>query len=315
VAFDLTSHADRARNGLLDRATTVFDRCAACPVSGELQVRAALLQALDHRAVNCLARMIDGIRDEAERRGESLVEATRAYVLIAIAARVARVCDDLVLRGGLLTRAWIPGHRPARDLDFVGDFLFAIDATRERFARALALDLADGVAIDEDTLSAAGIWLDSEFPGVRLRFAAGFERADDVVFVDVGFRDPLVPPPMTIRLAGTDIRAVRPETQIAWKLHALAEMQASWRPKDLADLWLITRHVALDAALVARAIPPAFESRGFPLASARVLDAPQWATKTARVRWESYRARIGELANVLDDVRAALRAPIEEATR
>jgi len=92
-------------------------------------------------------------------------------------------------------------------------------------------------------------------------------------------------------------------------------MAASWRPKDLADLWLITRHAAIEPALVALAIPPAFESRGFPLASARVLDAAQWATKTARVRWEPYRGRLGELAGVLDDVRGALGASIEEATR
>jgi hypothetical protein len=257
----------------------------------------------------------DAILADAERRGESYADAARAYVLAAIAARVARACDDLVLRGGLLTRAWIPGPRPARDLDFAADFAFSIDATRDRFARAVAIDLADDVAIDAGSLEAAGIWLDSEFPGVRLRFAAGLEHAGDAVSVDVGFRDPLVPPPTTIRLAGHDVRAVRPETQIAWKLHALAEMQASWRPKDLADLWLITRYTGVEPALVALAIPPAFDSRGYPRSSARVLDDPRWATKTARVRWEPYRARTGELAAVLDDVRGALHAAIEEATR
>jgi hypothetical protein len=29
---------------------------------------------------------------------------------------------------------------------------------------------------------------------------------------------------------GIDVRAVRPETQLAWKLHALAEMGNGWRP-------------------------------------------------------------------------------------
>lgn len=217
----------------------------------------------------------------------------RAQLLGDLAERIARTCDDLVLRGGFLTHLWVaPAYRAVRDLDYLGDYAFDIAATRERFSRAIAIDAAEG------------IWLDTPFPGVRL-------RAGDHVTIDVGFGDPLVPGPTSVTIGATAARCVRPELQIAWKLHALAELQASFRPKDVADLWLIARHVALDPALISCAIPPAFESRGFPLATARVLDAPYWATKTARVRWEPYRARLGELANVLETVRDVLRGPLE----
>jgi hypothetical protein len=252
--------------------------------------------------------VIDRIRADAARRGETLAEAVRHHLLAGVIDRVARTGDDFVLRGGMLTRIWIdPAYRSTRDLDFVGDFAFDVEATRARFATALALALPDEIVVDG--LTAEGIWLDTAFPGVRLRLAIGLGRADDALAIDVGFGDPLVPEP--IRLA-TGIRAVRPETQLAWKLHALAEMQASFRPKDLADLWLLATHVALDPALVALAIPPAFESRGFTLAAARVLDAPYWATKTSRVRWEPYRERIGELAAVVETVRAMLASPLQE---
>src|SRR5262249_20922169 len=140
--------------------------------------------------------------------------------------------DAFVLRGGLLTRAWVaPRTRPTRDLDFVADFEFGVDETLQRFVRGLRVDLDDDVRIDVDRITARGIWLETAFPGVHLTLPVGFGAADQELGVDVGFGDPLVPATTFIQLANTAVRAVRPETQVAWKLHALAEMGASWRPK------------------------------------------------------------------------------------
>src|SRR5262245_49050912 len=118
------------------------------------------------------AAVIDRIRAEAARRGESLAEAVRHHLLGGVIERVARTTDDLVLRGGMLTRAWIdPAYRPTRDLDFVGDFAFDLETTHARFATALAVELPDEIVVD--ALTAEGIWLDTAFPGVRLRLAIG----------------------------------------------------------------------------------------------------------------------------------------------
>jgi hypothetical protein len=222
-----------------------------------------------------------------------------------------------VLRGGVLTRAWIaPLRRPARDLDYVGDFPFDVADTARRLAPALAMELPDGVVLDAARADVRGIWLDTEFPGVRVDVPIGLGRADQRLSIDIGFRDPLIPPATRIELpGGTWVRAVRPETQLAWKLHGLAEMGASWRPKDLADLWAIATRVPLEPAALRPAIAAAFESRGFPVsAAATVLRAPHWATKTARVRWAerpSRRTRDGvpDLAQTLADVRDRL-APV-----
>jgi hypothetical protein len=98
------------------------------------------------------------------------------------------------------------------------------------------------------------------------------------------------------------VRACRPETQVGWKLHGLAERGASFRPKDLADLQLILRHVPMVTDDLPPAIVAAFESRGYTIADAlAVLDAPHWATKTARLRWEPYRSSLAEaVADVRD---------------
>lgn len=252
---------------------------------------------------------LDRIAGDAAARGETLAQAVRHHVMIGVVARLARCTggEAFVLRGGLLTRAWVaPRSRPTRDLDFVGDFPFDIDDTVHRFAPALRIELDDDVRIDADRLGARGMWLDTAFPGVHLTLAVGLGGVDQELGVDIGFADPLVPATTTIELGATRVRAVRPETQVAWKLHAIAEMGASWRPKDLADLWSITGAVALVEDDLVAAIAAAFESRGYTRAQAvAALADPHWATKTARVRWATQRAT-HELASVIGDVRERL---------
>jgi nucleotidyltransferase AbiEii toxin of type IV toxin-antitoxin system len=231
----------------------------------------------------------------------------RHHLMAGMIERVARspAKDAFVLRGGMLTREWVaPVPRPTRDLDFVGDFAFDRDDTARRFQQALACELDDGVRIDRTSVTAVPIWVDSGFPGVRLELALGLGVTDQRLSIDVGFNDPLVPPPVALAFRGStstvEVRACRPETQLAWKLHALAEMTTSWRPKDLADVWLIGKHVALDDAELGPAIVAAFGSRGYTRDRATgVLEAAHWATKTSRLRW----AREPALDSVLGDVR------------
>ncbi|MEJ7600076.1 MAG: nucleotidyl transferase AbiEii/AbiGii toxin family protein [Kofleriaceae bacterium] len=258
------------------------------------------------------------IRDQATRRGESIAQAVRHHLLTGIIARVARSaeCEAFVLRGGMLTRAWVaPDRRPTSDLDYVGDFAFSIEDTTRRFVPALAIELADDIVIDRARIAVHGMWLESAFPGVHIEVPLGLRAADQAVGVDIGFRDPLVPAATTIELPeiATPVRAVRAETQLAWKLHCLAEMGASWRPKDVADLWLITRRVPLEAAALAPSIEAAFTSRGFTVAQAAgVFDAPHWSTKSARTRWEPYRKQCPELASVITELRAWLALRFED---
>lgn len=231
----------------------------------------------------------------------------RRHVMLGVVGRIARTParDLLVLRGGLLTSLWIePVARPTRDLDFVGDFAFDLEATRTAFAPVLEVALDDDVVLDPDSLRASGLWLDSEFPGVRLQLRCGLGAVDQDLSIDIGFRDPLVPATVEREVRGGSIRAIRPELQLAWKLHALAEMTATWRPKDLADVALILRHVPIVEADLAAAIVPAFHSRGFSRASAvELFDAAYWPTKTSRLRWEP---REPALSDTLAEVRARL---------
>lgn len=250
------------------------------------------------------------ITEAGRQRGEAPAVALRHHLIESVLRRLAQV-PGFVVRGGILTRLWVaPLPRPTRDLDCVGDYPFSVADTADRFAQALALPGDDGVVLDRDGVTAQGIWLHTDFPGVRLTLPLGLGVVDRELTLDIGFGDPLVPPATTLRytpLVGEpfDLVAVRPETQVAWKLHGLAEMGSEWRPKDLADLCRIAQRVALDVALLPDAITAAFISRGCTTADAvAVLEQAHWTTKTARVRWTS--SGVPDLATTLAAVRAVL---------
>jgi hypothetical protein len=263
-----------------------------------------------------MSAVLDRLHEQAERRGEPLARVVRHHLLEGILRRVSRLPDSagLVLRGGMLTRAWIaPWPRPTRDLDFVGAFPFSVEEIARRFAPALTEVVEDGVWIDAGRFAAQGIWTDTRFPGARLSLWLGLGEADQPLSVDVGFGDPLVPDPVwfdyptLLAEPGARVRTCRPETQAAWKLHGLVEMGTGWRPKDLADLYLIASRVPLEADALPPAIEAAFVSRGYRTEDAMTLfDRPHWATKTARVRWDAHRGRLPELAQTVAEVRRRL---------
>lgn len=242
----------------------------------------------------------DALVAAANRTGRPLAEVVRHHFLEAVLRRLAGSggAAGFVLRGSMLTRAWAaPFPRPAADLDFAGAFEHDVADTADRFLPCLAADPADGVRFDPAAAHAKGIWQESRFPGVRLSVRADVFGEPQATTIDVGFGDPLVPPPERLdypALVGppVPVLAVHPATLIGWKLHGLAEWGVRrWRPKDVLDLWLLAARFAPPAGQLAEAIVVAFESRGYPAAEAGpTLTAPgRWDARSARARWDEFR--------------------------
>jgi hypothetical protein len=187
----------------------------------------------------------------ATATGRPSEEVLTYHLLEGVLRRVSHsiYTQDLVLRGGMLTRIWVPsGRRIAVDVDFLGLYPFDIENTQQKFQDILAVkNLADGVVFHLDSLQTQGIWLDTEFPGVRINIDAAVGDDQHNIQIDVGFGDPLVPPakwidyPTLLPEKSVRLQAVRPETMVGWKLHGLVEQGAKrWRPKDLYDLMLLS---------------------------------------------------------------------------
>jgi hypothetical protein len=257
-------------------------------------------------------------------------EAIRHRLLEGILLRLARLPDagHFVLRGGMLMRLWFRPHvRPAADLDLVSTLPFNVEETARQFVPLLAdRGVDDGVTFDTKRFHVEGIWLKTDFPGVRLFACGKVEGIEDDVSVDVTFGEPLVPKPelKTYPMLGGDLSArlwmCRPETITGRKLHALMHTgMLHWRPKDLNDLRLLLGHVPMNFADLPEAIAASFISRGNTTADARALFGRDswWSLKMARARWRDFAREFegqevpANLARVVAEVAERL-APILE---
>jgi hypothetical protein len=232
-----------------------------------------------------------------------LEEVVAQHMREALLRRVSysAYADVFVLRGGMLTRIWVPdGMRVPQDVDFVGLYPFDLEKSQQCLHAALANpDMDDGVAFDLDSLQAKAIWEETKFPGVRLTVGAIAGEHDYQVQIDVGFGDPLVPPaqwlyyPTLLEGLPVKLQACRPETLVGWKLHGLVEFGAKrWRAKDLYDLMLLTNYTVLDASSLLDAIDFAFSSRETSLEEVlAMLSSPaSWNNSRNRSKWKKFRS-------------------------
>jgi hypothetical protein len=230
----------------------------------------------------------------------SAAEVIRHRLLEGVLLRLARLpdADHFLLRGGMLMRLWFwPLVRPAADLDLVSTFPFSVEDTARRFVPLLADRSADdGVTFDTERFRVEGIWLNTDFPGVRLFAAGTVDGVEDDFTVDITFGEPLVPAPQLgdYPMLGGKMSArlwmCRPETIAGRKLHALMHMGLlHWRPKDLNDLRLLLDRVPMDLAALPEAIAASFTSRGETTADAQGLfDQAWWTMKMSSARWQDF---------------------------
>ena len=260
----------------------------------------------------------------ANNTNRSLEEILTYHLLESVLRRVADsiYVNELVLRGGMLTRLWIsPEKRIAEDVDFLGLYAFDIESTKEKFINIFSdkntnknknknkntntntnTNFTDEVIFDIDSLEVTGIWLETEYPGVRININAVFEDYQKNIQIDVGFGDPIVPPPQWIdypMLTTENIKlpTVTPETMFGWKLHGLVEQGIKrWRPKDLYDLLLFTLYKELDEKLVKKSIFTAFNSRNTTFEEIYyILSTPEWWDRSKnRGKWKWYIRRKAE---------------------
>jgi hypothetical protein len=226
--------------------------------------------------------------------------------------------EAFVLRGGMLVHQWFPHvGRRARDIDLVCLLPHDPADLRQRLAAILADTRAtDGVTFDAERFRIDPLWPDSPHPGLRL-FASG--RTDDgsgEVSVDLTFGLDVWPAAQRHELALdrglAPLWVCRPEMLIGRKLRVTADLaDRHWRPKDLADLWLMTRRGCPRGVLgeaIERTMPDVGEVAG-------LLDQPWWSEPRAATRWRRFgrgaRSAVPDrLATVVQDVRAALAAVV-----
>jgi len=182
--------------------------------------------------------------------------------------------ERFVLKGALLLLVWFgESIRPTRDADLLGfgdlDSGRLVDIFRDVCAEEVE---PDGMSFDPATVKMQLIRQEDPYGGHRVTLVGYLGTARLRVQVDVGLGDAIIPEPVWLDYptlldhAAPRLRAYRPETTIAEKLHALVVLGArTSRMRDFFDLRMLAAKRDFDAEVIVRAIQATFERRGIRL--------------------------------------------------
>ncbi len=194
------------------------------------------------------------------------------YGLERFLHRLARSAhaDRFVLKGGMLLRVWLgETARPTRDADLLGYGDLTTAEIRRVFREVCGVMVElDGVSYLSDSVHVAPIRVEDAYGGQRVRLRGLLGKAQLAVQVDIGIGDAVTPAPewldypSLLDLPRPHLRAYRPETTIAEKVHAMATLgMANSRMRDFFDIYELARQREFDGAVLAAAIRDTFARR------------------------------------------------------
>lgn len=179
--------------------------------------------------------------------------------------------DRFVLKGGLMLLVWFGEEiRPTRDADLLGFGDLDANAIMGTFAEICALPVEpDGIVFDVASIRVARIREEDAYGGQRVTLLAHLGPARLRLQVDIGIGDVVSPEPEWIEypsllnIPRPRLRAYRPETSIAEKVHAMVSLGShNSRMRDFFDLHALSMRNAFDGEVLARAIDATFKHRG-----------------------------------------------------
>ena len=186
----------------------------------------------------------------------------------------SRHADRFVLKGGLLMLVWLGETiRPTRDADLLGFGDITEQSLAQIFTDVCNTDVEpDGVEYLTPSIHVAPIRPEDSYGGLRTTLRASLGNAHIRVQIDVGIGDAVTPEPQWLEYPGLldlpqpRLRAYRPETSIAEKLHAMVVLgDVNSRMRDFFDIHALAMHESFDGEILMRALRATFERRRTPL--------------------------------------------------
>lgn len=224
--------------------------------------------------------------------------------------------DRFVLKGGLLLVVWLgETTRPTRDADLLGFGELGADALARTFGEICAVEVEpDGLAFDVASMQVAAIRPEDPYGGQRVTVQARLGPARLRVQVDVGIGDAVTPDPVWLEypclldLPRPRLRAYRPETAIAEKVHALVVLGSrNSRMRDFFDIHALARHGSFEGDVLVGALRATFARRRTEIpADPPIALTPAFAAiEGKRAQWAGFLRR-SRLASAPSDLEAVI---------
>jgi predicted nucleotidyltransferase component of viral defense system len=236
--------------------------------------------------------------------------------------------DRFVLKGGMLLRVWFgETSRPTRDADLLAYGRLSIADLERVFRDVCVVEVEpDGVAYAPASVKVSAIRVEDAYGGQRITLTGALGKARLSVQVDVGIGDAVTPAaewidyPSLLDLPRPRLRAYRPETTIAEKVHAMTTLgMANTRMRDFFDVYELARQQEFDGTTLASAIRDTFARRRTPIGAELplALTLAFGADADKQVQWRAFlrKGRVSGAPDELSGVCEAIAAFIGPALR
>lgn len=141
--------------------------------------------------MNCLQKLENITKDT----NLDIEYISKLYALEGLLRRAAFLpdMDTMVIRGSLITRAWVlPLYRRVDDLDLMAVYPFDAERGEDFVWRIMQVQMEDGLQIFSEKLQIEPIWENTEFPGRRFLVPVKYASYEFNLQIDLAFNDPLV---------------------------------------------------------------------------------------------------------------------------
>jgi predicted nucleotidyltransferase component of viral defense system len=238
--------------------------------------------------------------------------------------------DRFVLKGALLMLVWLgEAIRPTRD----GDLLGFGDLSRQSLTSILqeicGVEVEpDGIEFLPASIRVVPIRPENVYGGMRATLDARLGKARLRVQLDVGLGDAVIPEPewleypSLLEFPRPRLKAYRPETAIAEKLHAMVVLgEANSRMRDFFDVFALAERLPFEGRHLAEAVRATFGRRQTTIpGSAPLALRPEFAAlPDKQVQWRVFLRKNGlssapaELSSVVARI-AEFLAPVVAAS-
>ncbi|HEV8238312.1 MAG TPA: nucleotidyl transferase AbiEii/AbiGii toxin family protein [Thermoanaerobaculia bacterium] len=182
----------------------------------------------------------------------------------------SRHAERFVLKGALLLLVWLGETiRPTRDADLLAYGDPDAGALTSTIGEVCTVEVEpDGLVFEVGSIQVVPIRSEDEYGGQRVTLLARLGPARIRVQVDVGIGDAVVPPPEWIEypslldLPRPRLRAYRPETAIAEKIHAMVVLGSrNSRMRDFFDVHALAMRGSFEGDRLIAALRATFERR------------------------------------------------------
>jgi predicted nucleotidyltransferase component of viral defense system len=217
---------------------------------------------------------------------------------------VSTLADRFVLKGAMLMLVWLGETiRPTRDVDLLGFGDLSAEALTTAFVRICSIEVEpDGLTYDTSSVHVTAIRAEDAYGGQRIGLEARLGHARLVLQFDVGIGDAVIPPPEWIdypSLLGfphPHLRAYRPETAIAEKVHAMVMLGSrNSRMRDFFDIYALAERESFDGRVLAHSLRATFEARQTPIPNGvpLALTEPFAISREKAMQWSAFRRKSG----------------------